>query len=69
VLGFFVLGWWLGPALLGYDGPFAADMTISALPFLALLWLLCFPFFLLFGAAIEVIGTATGLLKEKIDLR
>lgn len=69
VIGFFVLAWWLGPVLLGYDGPFAEDMAISALPLLVLLWLVCFPFFLLLGAAIEVIGTATGLLKNKIDLR
>jgi len=67
--GLLVFGLWLGPSLLGYEGEIAADMAFSALPVLAILWLLCFPFLVLSGALIEGIGLMIGLLQETYDLR
>ena len=68
-VGFFVFGWWLGPALLGYDGAFAADMAFSALPVLIVLCVVLLPFFILLGASLEVILELLKFPKERINLR
>ena len=46
----------LGPALLGFEGSFEAEMSFAALPVLVLLWVLPIPFFVLVGHSIDVCG-------------
>jgi hypothetical protein len=69
VVGFLIIGWWLGPALLGYKGAFEEDMATSALPIFLALWMFCLPVFILIGVSIEMVLELFRMLRERIDLR
>ena len=68
LLGLMILFWWLGPALLGYKGGFAADMAAAALPIFVVLWVFLFPFFLLVGYSIDFLLVSVGYEENKIKL-
>lgn len=69
LVGGMIFAWLLGPDLLGHRGGFAADMAAVALPVLVIIWLVCFPFFLLLGYTIQTVARLISGDDEKIKLR
>ena len=68
-LGLLIEVWLLGPALLGYRGGLEADMAAAAGLWLTLIWLACFPLFLLVGLAIDGVLRFLGFNGESRNLR
>ena len=69
LFGSLLIVWMFGSDLLGYNGSFAADSARAAFPFLVIVWLLLFPFFLLVGYSFEVILVFLGFDEREIKLR